>query len=182
MVKASFIALASIMLWTGRPAPEAYGRPAPAARVSVQWLSLQEAQTRSKDEPKVILLDLYTDWCYWCKVMEKNTYEDPRVAGYVEKNFYPVRFNAETRSSITWKGQSFAYNPNYKVNELAVSLTHGNLAFPTTVIITPDDRSPQYLSGYLKPADLEPVLRYFGDGAYKTMSYRDFRASFHPSW
>ncbi|TDX00710.1 thioredoxin family protein [Dinghuibacter silviterrae] len=187
MVKATFIAIAGIMLWTGRPAPAsgpANGSPAaaPAARTSVPWLSLQEAQDRSKGEPRVIIMDIYTDWCYWCKVMEKNTYEDPRVAAYMGQKFYSVRFNAENRGRVTWKGQSFAYNPDYKVNELVMSLTRGNLSFPTTVVITPDNRAPQFISGYLKPADLEPVLKYFGEEAYKTRSYHDFLKSFSPSW
>lgn len=181
MLKSGFIAIASILLWTGRPAPA--GIPMAASpKGAMQWLSLQEAQDRSKGQPKVIIMDIYTDWCYWCKVMEKNTYEDPRVAAYVQDKFYPVRFNAETRNSITWKGHSFAYNPDYKVNELAVDLTRGNLSYPTTVIITPDDQAPQFMTGYLKPADLEPVLKYFGEGIYKTKSYRDFRKDFHASW
>jgi thioredoxin-related protein len=176
MLKATFIAITAILL-SATP-----GGPALAPPASVQWLSLPEAETKGKGEPRVIIMDIYTDWCYWCKVMEKNTYEDPRVAAYVQAKFYPVRFNAETKNSITWKGQSFAYNPSYKVNELAMSLTKGNLAYPTTVIITPDDHAPQYIAGYLKPTDLEPVLKYFGEGAYKTKSYRDFRKDFQPSW
>ena len=180
MLKATFIAVTGILLWIAPSGDTRSGGA--AAPVSVQWLSLQEAETKGKGEPRVIVMDIYTDWCYWCKVMEKNTYEDPRVAAYVQAKFYPVRFNAENKTSITWKGQSFAYNPTYKVNELAMSLTKGNLAYPTTVIITPDNRSPQYVAGYLKPTDLEPVLKYFGEGAYKTTSYRDFRKDFQPSW
>lgn len=161
--------------------PMAPGSPA-ARRTALQWLTFQEAQDKLKGQPRVIIMDIYTDWCYWCKVMEKNTYEDPRVVAYMADRFYPVRFNAESRASVTWQGQSFAFNPNYKVNELAMSLTKGNLAYPTTVIITPDAHHPTYVAGYLKPADLEPVLKYFGEGAYKTKSYRDFKKDFQTSW
>jgi thioredoxin-related protein len=179
MLKVIAIAFMGIIGWTAAamrpPAPRPTG-------YALQWLTLKEAQDKTKGQPRVILMDIYTDWCYWCKVMEKNTYTDARVAAYVADKFYPVRFNAESKDSVSWKGQSFAFNPSYKVNELALSLTKGHLAYPTTVIITPDDRAPQYISGYLKPVDIEPVLKYFGEGAYKTTSYQVFKKNFQPSW
>lgn len=163
--------------------------PAPAHSLSVyegkeafQWMTFQQAQERVKSRPRVIVMDMYTDWCYWCKVMDRNTYANPQLASYIQEKFYPVKFNAESKASITWKGRSFDFNPDYRVNDLALALTHGRLSFPTTVIITPDDHSPQYINGYLKPADLEPVLKYFGEGAYKNMAYKDFKKAFKASW
>lgn len=170
-----------VMLVSGRVAPENAAYKAPE-RTAVQWLSFQEAQNRLKSEPRVIIMDIYTDWCYWCKVMDKNTYEDRAVAGYLQGKFYPVRFNAESRASVSWKGKSYDFNPGYRVNDLAISLTSGKLAYPTIVIITPDDRAPTYLTGYRKPADLEPVLKYFGEGAYKTESFREFSKRFQAAW
>jgi thioredoxin-related protein len=158
------------------------GRSPVVGATRVPWLSLKEAQEKGKAEPRILIIDIYTDWCYWCKVMEEKTYSHPEVADYINQHFYPVKFNAETRDSIPWKGQTFHYNPDYKVNELALSLTQGQLAFPTTVIVTPDGNPPQYISGFLKPSDLEPILRYFGDGAYKSQSFSEFSKNFHPHW
>ena len=173
ILRASIFSILMTALVSGRVAPE---------RASLQWLSFQEAQNRVKGEPRVIIMDIYTDWCYWCKVMDKNTYQDRAVAAYLQDKFYPVRFNAETHASVSWKGKSYDFNPGYRVNDLAISLTSGKLAYPTLVIITPDDHNPTYLMGYRKPADLEPVLKYFGEGAYKTQSYREFKKSFQASW
>lgn len=35
------------------------------------WLNLQEGESAFKKERKPILIDLYTNWCGWCKVMDK---------------------------------------------------------------------------------------------------------------
>ncbi len=78
--------------------------------------------------------------------------------------------DAETHAAITWQGRTYAYNPQYRSNEFALYLTHGRLEFPTTIIITPGD-VPQAIPGYLAPGDLEPVLKYFGEGAYKTQGF-----------
>jgi thioredoxin-related protein len=163
-------------------APTASGAAKPNVAVHLPWLSLKQAQEKGKTEPKILIIDIYTDWCYWCKVMEEKTYSHQEVADYINQHFYAVKFNAETRDSISWKGQTFLYNPDYKVNELALSLTQGQLAFPTTVIVTPDNNAPQYISGFLKPSDLEPILKYFGDGAYKSQSFSEFSKSFHARW
>jgi thioredoxin-related protein len=180
MQKVTFGLLIGLFASVGmtKPAMEGMERPTPELR----WLTIQQAQDSSREQPRVIIMDIYTDWCYWCKVMERNTYSNRELASYLQEKFYPVKFNAENKSSITWKGQSFAFNDAYKVNELALSLTHGQLSFPTTVIITPDNNAPQFISGYLKPAEIEPILKYFGEGAYKKESYKDFNRAFKPTW
>ena len=149
---------------------------------SIEWLTVQQAQDSLKVQPRVIIMDIYTDWCYWCKVMERNTYTSKELSAYIKERFYSVKFNAESKGKVDWKGQSYAYNATYQVNELALSLTHGQLSFPTTVIITPDNNPPQFIPGYLKPAEMEPILKYFGDGVYKTTPFKEFNRSFHSSW
>ncbi len=152
------------------------------AREALSWMSVGQAQDSLRQEPRVVIMDIYTDWCYWCKVMEKNTYSHPEVSAYVRDHFYPVKFNAESKDKVSWKGRSFAYNEGYRVNDLALSLTHGQLSFPTTVIITPDNNAPRFIAGYLKPAELEPILKYYGEGAYLKESYKTFSQKFHSSW
>jgi len=149
---------------------------------SMKWMSLEEAKAAFAKEKKPILIDLYTDWCGWCKVMDKKTYTNAALAEYLQKNFYPVKLNAETRDAIQWGNKTYHFNAGYKTNEFAVFLTYGQLSFPTTVIIPTDSTGPLPLAGYLEPRDLEPVLRYFGEGRYGKQRFDDFKNSFKPSW
>ena len=149
---------------------------------ATQWISLDEAQKQLSVSKKPVLIDLYTDWCGWCKVMDKQTYANKNVAAYLKENFYAVKVDAESKGKISWMGKQFAFNPQYKTNEFAIYLTRGQLSYPTTVIIPTDDSGPQAIPGFLKPADFELILKYFGEGKYGKVSFDDYRKNFKASW
>jgi thioredoxin-related protein len=148
----------------------------------LQWMTLSEAATKLKVEKKPILIDLYTNWCGWCKVMDKNTYTNPMVIKYIKDNFYPVKLDAETKETLSWKGKQFVYNADYKVNEYAVEITGGQLSFPTTVILPVDGSAPQAIPGYLKIPDMELILKYFGEGHFGKTPFTEYRQKFTAVW
>ena len=45
----------------------------------INWMSFEEAIARSKEDPKHIFVDVYTDWCGWCKKMDASTFVDPVI-------------------------------------------------------------------------------------------------------
>jgi len=155
--------------------------PVKEPRSAIAWMTPGEASGKLEKEKKPVLIDLYTTWCGWCKQMDKKTYSNKAVAAYLNDKFYTVKFDAESRSPITWQGKTYNYNPQYRVNEFALYLAHGQLEFPTTIIIAPGE-APQAIPGYLEPRDIEPLVKYFGEGDYRTRGFDDYHRSFHPSW
>jgi thioredoxin-related protein len=148
----------------------------------INWLTPEEAEARSRTDPRPILIDLYTDWCGWCKVMDKKTYTRTGLIDYVNTHFHAVRLNAETRDPVKWGSKVFSYNAQAKVNQFALDITQGQLAFPTTVIIPKDGSQPQSVAGYLETKDMELLLKYFGEGMYGKVAFDDFQKKFSPSW
>lgn len=153
----------------------------PVTKATISWISIEQAEGRLQQEQKPILIDLYTTWCGWCKQMDRRTYSNKKVAAYLSDKFYTVKLDAETHATITWQGKTYAYDPQYRCNSLAVYLSHGQLEFPTTVIIAPGE-APQAIPGYMAPKDLEMLVKYFGEGVYKTRGFDEYQRDFHGSW
>ena len=79
----------------------------------INWMTMNEALAAQKKEPKKIFMDVYTDWCGPCKLLDRNTFSNKKVINFINENYYAVKFNAEGTEEITY--QDFTYtNPNYK--------------------------------------------------------------------
>ena len=73
----------------------------------IHWMSLDEARAAQKVNPKKIFMDVYTNWCGPCKLLEKNTFQNPDVSRYISENYYAVKFNAEGTDEIIFYNQTF---------------------------------------------------------------------------
>ncbi|MBN2664438.1 MAG: DUF255 domain-containing protein [Bacteroidales bacterium] len=137
----------------------------------VNWIELSKAETLFAQNPKPILIDVYTDWCSWCKHMMKTTYSNPNIAGFINNNFYPVKFNSEKTDSVTFGGQ--VYLKQGKTNKLAINLLNGRLSYPSTVFIT---RSGQkfIMPGYKSVAQIEPYLVYASEDLSNFISLEEY--------
>jgi thioredoxin-related protein len=154
----------------------------PAAEAEkLQWMTLDEVVASMKKEKRPILIDLYTDWCGWCKVMDKKTYSNKNVSAYITEKFYPVKLDAEQRKNISWNGKDYGFNSNYKTHDFAVYLTNGQLSYPTTVFI-PVDGDPQAIPGYMTPGEFELLAKYFGEGKFGKVPFGDYQKSFKSKW
>ena len=151
-------------------------------REKLPWMKLTEAEAAARKLQKPILLDLYTDWCGWCKVMDKKTYSDKKLIRYVMEKFYPVKLNAETREDISWSGKTYGFSKSNRTNDFAMYLTQGRLSYPTTVIIPADGSGPQAIPGYLTPKEMEIILKYFGEGRHGRISFAQYEQEFRSTW
>ena len=154
----------------------------PADKEKINWISFTELQELYAKNPKPILVDVYTDWCGWCKEMDRTTYKHEKLAAYVNKNYYAVRFNAESRATVNFNNKIFKYNAGYRVNELALYLTASQLSFPTTVFLSATDAQPAALAGYLRPKQIEGPLKFFGEKANEKETYVAFNRKLHTEW
>src|SRR5437764_7658238 len=81
----------------------------------LEWLKLEDVTSKIKEQNKPVLIDLYTDWCGWCKVMDKKTYSKQKVIDYINEHFYAAKVNAETKDAINWRNKSYSYNSTYRL-------------------------------------------------------------------
>lgn len=147
---------------------------------AIQWLSLEQAEKANAQVPKKFFIDVYTDWCGWCKVMDAQTFQHPVVAKIINQYFYPVKFNAEQKTDITFNNKTYKYIESGRsgYNELAAEFLQGKLSYPTVVYLDENLAMIQPIAGFLKPAEIEPILKYFGTNAYKSIEWDKYVASF----
>lgn len=146
----------------------------------VKWYTFEEAIKKNKKKPRKIFIDVYTDWCGWCKKMDKETFMNPDVAEYLNKNYYPVKLNAEQVEAIEFKGQNFV-NPNpgkpRSPHQLAIAILKQEMSYPSYVLLDEESEWLFKIRGYKTTDDLLPVLKYFGSDQYKVMSWTEFNSS-----
>ena len=147
----------------------------------IHWMSIDDVQVAMKKQPKKVFMDVYPGWCGWCKVRDKKTFTDPHVIDYMNKNFYAVKFNAETKDSVRFLGKMYGFVPDYRAHMLAVELLHGQMNYPTSVILEENFQSPQVVPGYLDVPTIERVLKFINENN-KKQSWDDFSKDFKPSW
>ena len=123
----------------------------------INWVSINDAEKLQSENPeKPLFIDVYTDWCGWCKQMDNTTFKNDEVVAFINEYYIPVKFDAEQKQEITFKGQKFEYMEVGRkgVHQLAAALLQGNLSYPSYVVINSKNELTHLLRGFMKPNDL----------------------------
>lgn len=138
-------------------------KPNSKSETGIQWLTFEEALVLQEKEPRMWLIDCWTDWCGWCKRMEATTFSDPIIGEFVNKNYYAVSFNAEQKEDIIVHGRTYKFvNKGQRgYHELAAELMQGKMSYPTVVFLNDKMEIFQALPGYQTKENFLPIVHYF---------------------
>jgi uncharacterized protein YyaL (SSP411 family) len=119
----------------------------------IKWIGIEEAfklNKESKDQ-KPIFIDVYTDWCGWCKRLDATTYKDSTLVNYLNKNYYCVKLNAEQKEDIVFNNKTYHLieQGRSKYHEFAVALLDGQMAYPSMVVLSPANKKINAFAGYM---------------------------------
>lgn len=149
--------------------------------VVFKWYSFEEALELNKKNPKKIFVDVFTDWCGWCKKMDASTFSDSIIKSYMAAHYYPVKLNAERKDTVLFNG-SYYVNPSPEssrsTHQLATALLQGRLSYPSFVILNEKFEILNTIIGYKSAKELEPILHFFGDNAHEKTTYAKFLETF----
>lgn len=143
------------------------------------WYTIEQADSICKSQAKPMLIDVYTEWCSWCKHMMKTTFASPGIAGYINRHFIPVAFDAETFDTIVYRGNTYINKGEGRKpkHELAKLLLNGRYSFPT-IVYTDINRNLYPVPGYQDVKNIEPYLIFFSEQVYTNVPLDNFIADF----
>lgn len=132
----------------------ANGAARPAATPTWRKWDAGLAEARKTGRP--VLVDVYTDWCGWCKRMDRDVYARPEMIDYLTRNWVVVRINAEANTPAHYQG--------HETTEAQIADQFGINSYPTTVMLKPTGDHLVNVPGYLPAADFKTVLRFIAEG------------------
>ena len=138
----------------------------------LKWRPLEAGFAEAKKSNKIIMIDVYTDWCGWCKKLDRDVYGSSDVADYLNRQYVIIKLNAESKSKVLFDKTSYT--------EAELSQAFGVSGYPTILFFDSNGEPLDKLGGFVPANEFLPIIKYFGDGAYKTMTWKAYREKTDP--
>lgn len=133
---------------------------------AIVWKSFDEGVSLARTSNKKVLVDVYTDWCSWCKKMDSEVYTDADVIKLMDANFVAVKLNAESSKPVTFRGNS--------LTEAAFARELGVTGYPTILFFDPNANPITDLPGYSPAQRFALILKYIAEDHYKSTSFQEY--------
>lgn len=119
----------------------------------LEWKNWNEGFAKSQQTNKIALIDVYTDWCGWCKVMDKNTYTNTTVINKINDHFVPIKFNPE-------KPEKYIIGKDTLDGRTLLGALSGGQSsgYPTTYFLIPGQNQIFQQPGYIEPGQFIELL------------------------
>ncbi len=132
------------------------------------WLGFDQGLAKAKEQNKNMIVDFYTDWCHWCKVMDEKTFSNKEIAEKLNESFVTVRINAEDRNeSATYKDKTY--------NNVELTQAFGVTGYPSLGFLKPDGDIITVIPGYIPPETFTHILDYVDQKMYEQkMPFEEF--------
>ncbi len=142
----------------------------PAAHAGVRWRTWDDGLAAAKSQHRRVIVDVYTNWCGWCRRMDADVYGRADIAAYLAAHFVTIKLNAESSDTVhrgdrPMTARSLA--ASYRVN-----------GYPTTIFLDADGGHLATLPGYVPPEKFFLLLKWMGEGAMdRGVGFEDYAKS-----
>jgi thioredoxin-related protein len=122
----------------------------------LRWRDWNSGLKEASSTKRPILVDVYTDWCGWCKRMDRDVYARSDVRDYLTRRFVTIKLNAEASQAANYEGK--AYSSRALASRFRVT------GYPTTIFLRAQGEHVANVPGYVPADRFLLLLRYIGDG------------------
>ena len=156
----------------------------------LRWRSFEESlvengvRAQMRMPLKKVFIDVYTDWCGWCKRLDATTFAHPEIVRYMDSAFITVKLTAERTDTVYINNNAFvnqsAASGKRGSHDLAIQLLQGKMSYPSCTFLDETGQQITVVPGYMDAKQFEVLLHFVAEEAYKTTSWEDFSAAFAP--
>lgn len=150
---------------------------------TIQWVKMDEAIKQIEaGSKKKVFVDVYTNWCGWCKKMDQATFQQAKIAQYMNEHFISVKFNAEQREDVVFKDKTYKYVASGRrgYHELAAAIMNGKMSYPTVVFLDEKMNMIQPVPGFQAPDKFQVIATYFGGDHFKKTAWDVYQQNYQP--
>jgi thioredoxin-related protein len=123
----------------------------------IQWQGFDEGLRTAARDNKYLFIDIYTDWCGYCKKMDMTTFREKQVVSKLGKEFVSVKFNAESDQAVTWNGN--------RLTHAALAEKWGVEGFPTLLFLNSKGEIIGNFAAYAEADLMVKLLGYISSGS-----------------
>ena len=129
----------------------------------IVWLNVKDAEKVENDEKKYYFVDVYTEWCGWCKVMDRETFAQKEVIDFMNKNFHNIKFDAEQRETVVFNNKTYMWVNSGRngINMLAMDWLNTELSYPSYVVLDENKKPVEVLKGYMEVSPFMQALKKY---------------------
>lgn len=140
----------------------------------VKWMSMEQALQAQKIQPKKILIDFYGNSSDSSKKLDNSTFSHPLIAEQINKYYYSVKFDAESKEQFSFFGKNFGHRGNAaNKNTFHEFPKYMNVStLPSIVFLDEQNQTITILNGFLSPKELEPYISMISGNEYKKIKTR----------
>lgn len=131
----------------------------------INWLSFEQLEDSLRVKPKKVFISFYTDWCVYCKKMEKTAFKNKTVISILNKKYYAVKMNAESKDTIVFDGVSYinknlgkSRRPTHQIPLLLASRKNKPFSLPVHLVLDKNFKAISRYYEYLSPKKIIEIL------------------------
>lgn len=132
---------------------------------SVNWITFEQLEDSLQVKPKKVFISFHADWCVYCKKMEKTTFKNKTVISILNKKYYAVKMNAESKDTIVFEGISYVNKnfgkkrrPTHQIPLLLASRKSRPFSLPVNLILDKKFKIRERYFEYLSSKKMIEIL------------------------
>lgn len=130
------------------------------------WVSMEEAQYSAKSDGKKILVNVYTDWCEYCKKMDATIYSDSLIRTSIAEYYHSVRLNADSDETVRFNGE--------EISQYELARLMGIRSYPTILFLSSEGDLILQINGYMPPQDFSNMITFIGEDIFQKTDFHEF--------